>query len=139
MNDFAKACFIGLGTSVVLTIVLLSMWGCNVQRPCPAYVTNPHMGGTYDPNKIVCGEWYEWLGEYWYTTLDKREALDYWADISSRPMYFDASGEFNFSVRSKDGYIYTIWSMISCWQLPCEVPDTVYNITAVPNKKRAPI
>jgi len=139
MNHFAeKACAAGWA-GVILTIVLLMLFGCSMQQPCPAYVIDPQMGGTYDPNQAVCGVWYEWLGEYWWTTYDKREALDCWAGISSRQMYFEMDREFNFSVRAKDGYTYTFWSVITCQTWECEVPDTLYNITATRDKLRAPL
>ena len=97
------------------------------------------MGGTYDPNQAECGVWYEWLGDYWWSTYDKPEALDSWATISNRPMYFEMKQEFNFEVQAADGYTYTFWSMITCRTWPCVVPDTLYNITATRNKIQSPL
>ncbi len=114
------------------TVLLLLLSSCTPLRKCPAYVTDPVMGGDYDPNAIECSVWYEWLGDYWWATYDKEEALDTWADISSRPMYFNMSSEFTFTVKAKDGYRYSFWSMAMG-------TDTVYNITASKQKTRAPI
>ena len=114
----------------IALLVLVS--ACTPLRECPAYVTDPVMGGDYDPNAIECAVWYEWLGDYWWATYDKREALDVWAEISSRPMNFNMSGEFSFTVKAKDGYSYSFWSM-ACGT------DTMYNITAYKEKIRAPL
>jgi len=117
-------------------IFLILLTSCSLQymhrQRCPAYVDNfiPH--GTYDPNHIECSVWYEWLDSFWWYTTDKTDALELWAEISKRPMYFNMTQEFRFSVKADDGYTYHFWSM-------AQARDTLYNITVQSTSLCVPI
>ena len=114
---------LALPTFVGAALLLIS---CGVSQPlCPAYIDNYVPAGTYDYNQpYECGLWYEDRYGFWWVSDSKLDALDVWAEISARPMYFDMDQEFRFSVSAADGFEYSFWSM---WM----GPDTYdYYITA---------
>ena len=120
----------------------LLLTGCAVMHPhaythCPAYADNVVPSGTYDPNAMECSTWYEWLDTYYWYTYDKSDALEMWATISKRPMYFEGLGLFNFSVRADDGNKYYFWNMEDCtFKYPCDVPDTLYHVSCTVRRER---
>ncbi len=85
--------------------------GCYLNRElCPAYVHDPVPAGTYNYNgPYECSTWYESrYGWMWSTDL-KDDALQLWANISGRPMYFELEGRFRYTVKAKDGFKYNFW------------------------------
>lgn len=118
--------------------------GCTVLYPhtyteCPAYATNVVPQYTYDPNTVECSTWYEWYDSYFWYTYDKGDALELWAEISKRPMYFEGLGIFRYSVRADDGNKYYFWNIPDYRWVECDVPDTLYNITVDVRTKRMPL
>lgn len=111
------------------------MTGCYVHPPssyerCPAYAENFVPANTYDPNHVECSVWYEWYSGYFWSSYDKLEALDLWAKISKRPMYYEGLGIFRYSVKADDGFVYYFWNMEAGYYGDMKViGDTLYNIS----------
>ena len=97
------------GAAVIGSTILLS--SCYAGKElCPAYVQDPIPAGTYDYNApYECSRWYETRYAYVWSSDNKQDALNLWADISGRPMYFEMQGQFRYSVKASDGYTYVLW------------------------------
>lgn len=93
---------------------MLCLIGCASTPPlCPAYVQDAVPAGTYDYNgPYECSTWYENRYGWIWSSDSKDDALTLWADISGRPMYFENTEEFRFSVTAKDGFMYSFFALM---------------------------
>lgn len=104
----------GNRTTIYGITALLLLGSCVFSKPaCPAYVIDPIQPGEYDYNgPYECSKWYEHRYGWMWSSYSKNDALELWATISNRPMYFEQTGEFRFTVIADDGFTYNFFALI---------------------------
>jgi hypothetical protein len=100
-------------TTIIIGIAVL-LTSCFRPAFCPAYVDKDFIKyKEYDLNEpYECSTWYEDPFGYSWATDSKSLALMKWTEITNRPMDFNLSGNFTYSVTASDGFKYYFWNMV---------------------------